>query len=186
MTKQLDLHRAEERPSDDDIGKLFWLFKDEKDVKYWFSHTPAIYDGDWINVWNNKRLKYDEYNLWTKIPSESYLFNPNSETFAIEEIRWYSPERRLPALVNIDNDNKFFSNPVTAIIEIKTNKNGSMFCHYIFEYCSDGNWYIIDDNSIENYRKKFIIKNVKWVVVCWTEVTDVYRNMYRKVRMGEV
>lgn len=186
MMMQLHLHSSEERPSNDDVGKLFWVFKDEKSAKYWFNHTPVIYDGDWINVWNNERLKYNEYSLWTKIPSESLLFNPEATTFTVEEIKWYSPEHRLPVLINIDDDNKFFSNPVTAIVKFKTKKSGDMFYHYILEYCSDGCWYVINDDDIENRRRKLIVKNAELIIVCWTETTDIYRDVYRKVRRGEI
>lgn len=187
--KALDWRDASTKPSDDDIGKLFWIHERESDC--FFCYTPVIYNGDWVCPITNKVIPYSECTKWFKIPVESKLYsNIESDKSHAEIIKWYSPLERLPALVSLcsspdGHTMTFSSSPLTIIADMEFDgKHHYKEWNYVF-YRSDGNWY----HYIDSPRPVLIQSGsdkLKLNVVYWTYTLSVGGNLVRALKRGDI
>lgn len=187
--KSLDWHDASIKPSDDDIGRLFWIY--DKKADYSCCYTPVVYNGDWVNPITNEVIPYSKCTKWFKLPVESKLYsNMDGTKSRAEIIKWYSPSEKLPILVSICSSSDghtttFSSSPLTIILDAEYGGK-----HHYKEwrdvyYRSDGNWYHYTDSPrpvlIQSGSDK-----LKFNVVYWTYTRSVGDNLVRALKLGGI
>lgn len=187
--KSLDWHDASIKPSDDDIGRLFWIY-DKKD-DYFFCYIPVVYNGDWVRPITNEVIQYSECTKWFKLPIESKLYSNMDGAKPREEIiKWYSPSEKLPIFVSICSSSDghtttFSSSPLTIILDAEYDGKHHYSEYRDVYYCSNGNWYYYDV-SPESVILQSGSDKLKFNVMYWTYARSVGNNLVRALKRGDI
>lgn len=187
--RSLDWHDASIRPSNDDIGKLFWIY--DKDSKYFYCYTPVIYNGDWVCPMDDKTIPYDECVKWFKLPVESKLYYTTKDVASnIETIEWFSTSDKLPPLITIcspsdGNTIMFKSRPLTVILDAEYDGKHHYSEYGDVYYRSDGNWYYYDVPP-EPVILQSGSDKLKLNVAYWTYTLSVGGNFVSALKRGDI